>query len=335
METARTSGADRGPQAAPRIAVLGAGGIGRHHANWWRVEGAEVVGILGRTPETVAASQARLKDLCGYDGPGFTDLDTLVQATRPEIVDICLPAALHVPPARQALEAGCHVLCEKPLLYDASLDDDAMRQQATDLVSAAREKGLRFGLCSQFFVAADTCRELTAARGAAPPRRIELELRSPARGRPPDPAQCWIDLGPHLVAALQALCPDARTIEPHPRVEVDGYNADLWFTLRNAPDHRETAVHLTVGFTTGTPANVRRITLDDTAFDLLGEAGPDGLFRMRYRSNDGIDVPRPDPMRLLIRGFLAGHPPLGASAALYNQEMLLRLLGFIRTAACS
>ena len=37
------------------VAVLGVGGIGRHHANWWRQEGAEVVAILGRTPESVRA----------------------------------------------------------------------------------------------------------------------------------------------------------------------------------------------------------------------------------------------------------------------------------------
>ncbi len=34
---------------------------------------------------------------------------------RPDAVLICTPPAVHVPMARQAIEAGCHVLTEKPL----------------------------------------------------------------------------------------------------------------------------------------------------------------------------------------------------------------------------
>jgi predicted dehydrogenase len=313
------------------VAVLGAGGIGRHHANWWCREGAEVVAILGRTPESVQRSAARLKELTGFAGGCYTDLAALLQAARPEIVDICVPAADHATLARQALESGCHVLCEKPLVFDAARTPEALLQEAHDLAALAGARGVRLGLCSQFSVVARTCRELLQARAPGTLRRIAIELRSPARGRAPDPAQTWIDLGPHLIAALQTLLPGGEPGWPAVRAAVEGYEARLDFPVQ-ACGAAPVTVQLAVGFTTGEPANVRRLTLNDTAFDLLGETGPDGCFRMRYRSGTGIDEPHPDPMRLLIREFLAGHPPLGPEAACENQRLLLRLLAAIEQA---
>lgn len=316
-------------EAAPTVAVLGAGGIGRHHANWWQVEGARVVAILGRTPESVRVSAAKLKSLFGYEGPVFTDLEQLLRETRPAIVDVCSPAPLHFAQARLALARGCHVLCEKPLVYDDSLTAESMRAQAAELARLAAARGLRFGLCSQHAVAARACAALWGARAGAAPRSIQLELRSPARGRPPDAARCWIDLGPHLVAALQALLPEAAPDWQGLEARTAGYNADVTLRLRTgaAP---EVSARLAVGFTTGEPANVRRIGLDDTLFDLIGEAGPDGLFRMRYRAGGDRGEARDDPMRLLIREFLAGRPSLDAAAALRNEDWLLRIHAALR-----
>ena len=313
------------------VAVLGAGGIGRHHANWWRQEGAEVVAILGRTPESVQRSAARLKELTGFTGGCYTDLPALLNAAHPEIVDICVPATDHAALARQALEAGCHVLCEKPLVFDAARTPEALMQEAHALAALAGARGVRFGLCSQFSVAARTCRELRQARAPGALRRLAIELRSPARGRAPDPAQTWIDLGPHLVAALQTLVPGGELDWSTVRATAGGHEARFDFSVQ-APGAAPVTVHFAVGFTTGEPANVRRLVLDETAFDLLGETGPGGCFRMRYRSGTGIDEPRPDPMRLLIREFLAGHPPLGPEAACENQRLLLRLLAAIEQA---
>ena len=307
------------------VAVLGAGGIGRHHANWWRLEGAEVVAILGRTDGSVRLAAEKLKGLMGFSGGVYTDLAALLREAHPGIVDVCVPAADHAALARQALEAGCHVLCEKPLVFDPARSAEELMQEACALAALAGARGLRFGLCSQFSVVARTCRELLSAQAPGPLRRIAIELRSPARGRAPDPAQTWIDLGPHLVAALQALAPGGEPDWRAVRAAAGGYETRFDFPLL-APAAPPIAVHLLVGYTTGEPANVRRLALDETPFDLLGETGPDGLFRMRYHSGTAIDEPRPDPMRLLIRAFLAGTPTIGPAAACENERWLLRLL---------
>ena len=324
---------DAMPNPAPTVAVIGAGGIGRHHANWWHAEGARVVAILGRTPETVRVSANKLKALFGYDGPVFTDLAALLREVRPAIVDVCSPAVCHFAHARLALEHDCQVLCEKPLVFDRALPPARLLGQASELTDLATRRHLRFGLCSQHAVAAATCAELLRSHDPAPLTDVRMELRSPARGRPPDPAQTWIDLGPHLLAAVQTLIADTEPDWSTLRIVTAGHDLDLALTLRPA-DAPTVAVRLQAGFTTGEPANVRRIALNARAFDLLGETGPDGFFGMRYRTADGIDTLQPDPMRLLIRAFLAGHPPLNARSALANQRMLLRVfdsLGACRT----
>ena len=209
-------------------------------------------------------------------------------------------------------------------MFDPALDHQTLLAQAGELVALAGDSR-RLGLCSQFSIAARTCRELLQSRAPGALRRIGIELRSPARGRAPDSAQTWIDLGPHLVAALQTLVPGGEPDWSRLSAAAGGHEARFDFPVQ-VSGAAPVTVHFAVGITTGEPANVRRLALDETAFDLLGETGPDGCFRMRYRSGTAIDEPRPDPMRLLIREFLAGHPPLGPEAACENERLLLRLL---------
>ena len=100
---------------ALRVAILGAGMIGEVHRRAARLAGAELVGVLASTPErsrTVAAAWGVER--------AYADLDE-VAASGVDAVHICTPNASHVPYAVQLMEAGKHVLCEKPL--GISLDD--------------------------------------------------------------------------------------------------------------------------------------------------------------------------------------------------------------------
>lgn len=70
-------------------------------------------------------------DLTGVDV--FESFDELLRSDI-DVVDICLPPHLHVEPCLQAIEAGKHVFCEKPLALTAA---DCDR-----LVEAARSQGV-------------------------------------------------------------------------------------------------------------------------------------------------------------------------------------------------
>lgn len=101
--------------AKRRVAILGAGMIGEVHRRAARLAGAELVGVMASTPQRSAAVAER------WEVPnGYPDLDAVV-AGDAEVVHICTPNASHVPYAVALLEAGKHVICEKPL--GTGLDD--------------------------------------------------------------------------------------------------------------------------------------------------------------------------------------------------------------------
>ncbi len=95
--------------ARRRVAILGVGMIGEVHRRAALLAGAEVVGVLASSPERSRAVAA------DWGVPqAYASIDE-VAAGDAEVVHICTPNASHVPYAVQLMEAGKHVLCEKPL----------------------------------------------------------------------------------------------------------------------------------------------------------------------------------------------------------------------------
>ncbi|WP_065961318.1 Gfo/Idh/MocA family oxidoreductase [Curtobacterium sp. UCD-KPL2560] len=111
-----------------RVAVVGTGMIAGVHARAARAAGAEVTGVLGRTPSRSDQVAEQL------DVPrGYASLDDVI-ADRPDVVHVCTPNDQHHPQALAVIRAGINVVCEKPLAIDAT--------QAAELVAAADEAGV-------------------------------------------------------------------------------------------------------------------------------------------------------------------------------------------------
>lgn len=92
------------------VAVLGAGFMGQTHARAFaRIPGVRVVGVSSRDGEKAA----RLAAAVGAEP--FTDTLALVRHPDVAAVSITLPTHLHAEYAIAALQAGKHVLVEKPL----------------------------------------------------------------------------------------------------------------------------------------------------------------------------------------------------------------------------
>jgi predicted dehydrogenase len=95
-----------------KVAIIGAGMIAEagHIPAWRGVEGAEIVAIASRTA-------AHAREAAARNGIPHADDDwrRLLDETRPDVVSVCTPNATHREVAVGALEAGCHVLCEKPV----------------------------------------------------------------------------------------------------------------------------------------------------------------------------------------------------------------------------
>jgi predicted dehydrogenase len=111
-----------------RVAIAGTGFIGAVHARSAQRVGARLVGVAASSPERSAAAAEAL----GAER-AFESAEELVEADDVDVVHICTPNYLHVELAQRALQAGKHVVCEKPLALDA----DA----ASRLTTAALETG--------------------------------------------------------------------------------------------------------------------------------------------------------------------------------------------------
>ena len=120
-----------------RVAIVGLGPIGNLHARIYQEDAlAALAGVCDRNPERAAAAGAR------YGVPSFTDTDEMLAALRPDMVSIATGgfeyASDHYAPTMQALEQGCHVLCEKPLSNELGT--------AREMVDCARRHNLCFGI---------------------------------------------------------------------------------------------------------------------------------------------------------------------------------------------
>ncbi|WP_405534400.1 Gfo/Idh/MocA family oxidoreductase [Streptomyces sp. NBC_00075] len=106
----------RRPRAPrPRVAVLGAGMIAGVHLRSARAAGAEVVGVLASSPERSRAAARNWQVEVAYP-----DVDAVLGDPGIDVVHVCTPNHLHVSQARDALLAGKHVICEKPLATSAA-----------------------------------------------------------------------------------------------------------------------------------------------------------------------------------------------------------------------
>jgi predicted dehydrogenase len=112
-----------------RAALIGAGYIARQHLACLReLPGVEIVGVCDLS-RAMAESAAERFGVARW----YTDSRALLGAARPDVVHVTTPPTSHYPLAMAALDAGAHVILEKP----ATVTFD----QLQGLVDHARDKG--------------------------------------------------------------------------------------------------------------------------------------------------------------------------------------------------
>jgi predicted dehydrogenase len=111
-----------------RIGLIGVGAAAQisHIPALQKTEGVELVALCDRDPEKAARVAQKFQV-----ERAVSRIDELLADDSIDAVDICTPNFLHAPMAVAALEAGKHVLCERPLARSAS--------EAAQMVKAAKK----------------------------------------------------------------------------------------------------------------------------------------------------------------------------------------------------
>jgi predicted dehydrogenase len=104
-----------------RMAVLGCGGMSGEHARRFKTNpDVEIVALCDVNEDVVRAYIERnLNDYHSVPAV-FTDAAQMYAEAKPDAVTIVTPHTMHFDHGVQALEAGCHVLMEKPMVTDSS-----------------------------------------------------------------------------------------------------------------------------------------------------------------------------------------------------------------------
>lgn len=262
-------------------AVIGAGVFGRHHARKYAHDPrTQLIGIYDHHPERAAESAAE------NGARAFTDMDELIAAA--DIVTIATPGSAHFEAARAALEAGKHVLVEKPL---AARSDEAkiliQLADANNLVLACgHQERLVFEAMGLFST-------------DAKPLRIESVREGPWTGRGAD-VSVTLDLMVHdLDLAARLLGADLESVAAQAIAEHGP-----------APDEIEARLHFRSGaeavFRASRIAPERKRTMRLTYAD--GEMNVDFLARS-FENSTAL------PLNANFSDTEEGRDPLGANVA--------------------
>ncbi len=136
-----------------RVAVIGLGNIGKTHTNWYsKNKDATVVALCDMVAERVDPVGRQ------YGVPVYHDIGEMLANAEIDAVSVCTAGpengGHHYEPVMQCLDAGKHVLVEKPMSNNIA--------HAREMVRHAKEKGVLLGvnLNHRFTPAADRLKQL-------------------------------------------------------------------------------------------------------------------------------------------------------------------------------
>jgi predicted dehydrogenase len=229
-----------------RTALVGYGYAGRHLHTPLIIgtPGLALTDIVSRQPAQVAADLGAAVQV-------WPDLASLLAARRVELVVLASPNALHAPQAVAALQAGCHVVVDKPM----ALDHGEAQSMCVAADAAGRHLSVFHNrrwdsdfLLLQQLLGQGTAAEADAAAAGLPRLgrlshfeahfdRYRPQVRDRWREGEGPGAGIWMDLGPHLLDQALQLFGWPMAIQLDLRRERAGALADDAFdaVLRWAP----------------------------------------------------------------------------------------------------
>src|ERR1700734_3455141 len=233
-----------------KTAIFGTGFMGRVHLEALRrTEFVDAVAVAGPTIEAAQRLGAR------FSVPAFTaDYREILGDPAIDAVHVCTPNALHFSMAKDALLAGKHVMCEKPLAITVP--------EAEELTTLALKQGVRNAICHtiRFYPMVQQMRsmresgelgEILVVQGTYSQDwllydtdwnwRVDAKASGPSRCMA-DIGSHWFDMAEHVTGLrVTSLCADLQAFHPtrkRPKHSVETFANKLL----SAEDYVETAV---------------------------------------------------------------------------------------------
>jgi predicted dehydrogenase len=269
----------RVPENGPlKAAVIGAGAFGRHHA-------AKYCALSGQDIELFAiadtSAEVRRGAAAQYGVPAVADWRELLG--KVDLVSICSPAVTHAEIVRAFLNAGAHVLVEKPIATTI--------EEANDLVALAAKTGrvLTVGHQERF---------VFARTGLLAQAETPLEIQCWRRGP-------WTGRGDDVSAVLDLMIHDLDLVH----MLVDGQVTDVKACGLTQYGPHADEVSAAIIFANGTVARLDTSRIAETRKRGLRAVYADGVVEIDFLTRE-IKNTTPRPLAALEMG-----DPLGESVA--------------------
>lgn len=271
----------RVPENGPlKAAVIGAGAFGRHHAAKYRV-----LSESGQDIELFAiadpSAEVRRNAAAQYGVLAVADWRELLG--KVDLVSICSPAVTHAEIVRAFLNAGAHVLVEKPIATTI--------EEANDLVALAAKTGrvLTVGHQERF---------VFARTGLLDQAETPLEIQCWRRGP-------WTGRGDDVSAVLDLMIHDLDLVH----MLVDGQVTDVKARGLTQYGPHADEVSAAITFANGTVARLDTSRIAETRKRGLRAVYADGVVEIDFLTRE-VKNTTPRPLAALEMG-----DPLGESVA--------------------
>ncbi len=199
-----------------RVGIIGCGMITQrsHAPSFAKVEGVTITSLC----DVAAERMAKVQEEHAPQAALFADYRELISSGLVDAVSVAAPVYLHHPMTVAALQAGCHVLCEKPM---------AMSQaESAQMVAAARATGkvLQINLSRRYDPFYQTIAGLIAQGRIGEPRHLRaIRVHPSAPDKGWSPGATWFvtcaqgggvvgDIGVHVGDMMQWFFGEVRTV---------------------------------------------------------------------------------------------------------------------------
>jgi predicted dehydrogenase len=276
----------RVPENGPlKAAVIGAGAFGRHHAAKYRALSGMGASSNDKSVELFAiadpSAEVRRGAVTQYGILAVADWHELLG--KVDLVSICSPAVTHAEIVRAFLNAGAHVLVEKPIATTI--------EEANDLVALARQTGkvLTVGHQERF---------VFARTGLLDQAETPLEIQCWRRGP-------WTGRGGDVSAVLDLMIHDLDLV--HTLVDSAVTDVKACGSTQYGPHADEISAAIT--FANGTVARLDTSRVAETRKRGLRAVYADGVVEIDFLTREVVNT-TPRPLAALEMG-----DPLGESVA--------------------
>ncbi len=302
------------PHRALTAVVVGARrvrhGTGPFLARMLHGAGVRVVGVVGSTSSSAREAAEDLEPH-GIRAQACTTPEEVFVELRPDLLVVASPYPSHRAWLLEAMEAGVHVLCEKPLWAGPA-------ETTRELVRGFAARGLVLAENCQWPETLPAFRALHPGVDPAAASTFRMLLAPPLRG-----VERWAEVLSHPLSLLQAVLPGPFELEEvrFQEVSPDAPDSRLGFTWRAAD--RELCCEVVLEDLGRFPRPA------EYAFDefVCRRVVDPETYRMEFVSGDGpehLPVPLGDPTETRLRRFLRRVEEVRATGSAPLDEDLVR-----------